>query len=376
MKNQKRIIKIFVVVALIGVFIPSAFSQAKNEKRSLKSINGKKIMEQDLEDFLLHQIDSLTIPGLSFAYVNDGKVVFSKNFGVANLETQESVTDSSLFDAASISKTVFSFFVMQMVDKGLLNLDSPLYIYLENPDIAYDERYKKITARMALSHTTGFPNWRYLTENGYDPTAKLRIDFEPGTRYQYSGEGYQYLAQVMAHLLQTDMNGLQTIIKKTTFKPLKMGESSFVWNDYLEKNRVVGHIKGRTDAGYSANSKDPDFNAAASLQTNAISYGNFLSALMSGKLLSATIQKEMVSIQSERPATKSRPGVKYGFGIVIEPTFNGTNYGHSGDNNSATSQFLFNDKHKSGYVFFTNMEYTRKRIFDVNLKKFLLQKDQ
>ena len=376
MKNQKNLIRIWLTVTLISSFIQSSYGQIKHEKKAFKTISGKQISGQQLEDFLIHQMDSLKIPGLSFAYVTDSGVVFNKNFGVTNLETRESVTDSSLFDAASISKTVFSFFAMQMVDKGLLNLDIPLYTYLENPDIAHDAWYKKITARMALSHTTGFPNWRYLTENGYDPAGKLRIDFEPGTQYQYSGEGYQYLAQVMAHLLNTDLNELQTIIKDALFKPLGMGESSFVWNDYLEKNRVMGHIQERTDPGYSANSKDPDFNAAASLQTNALNFGNFLSALMSGKLISEKVRNEMLSVQSERLETNRRPGVKYGFGIVIEPTSKGTNYGHGGDNNSATAQFYFNDKYKSGYVFFTNMEYRRKGIFDTNLKNFLARKDE
>lgn len=341
-------------------------------EQAIQSINGNSITINDLDVFLQIQMDSLSIPGLSFVYLSDNKIVYSKNFGVANIETQKPVTDSTLFDAASISKTVFSFFALQMVDKGLLDLDTPLFTYLENPDIAYDERYERITARMALSHTTGFPNWRYLNDNGYDPNGKLRIEFEPGTQYQYSGEGFKYLAQVIAHILDTDMNGLQEKMKEDLFTPLGMAQNSFVWNEYLEQHRADGHINGSLDPGYSSSAKNPDFNAAASLQSNAVAYGSFLSALMSGKLLSETNHTEMLKVQSSRPASTNRQGVNYCLGIIVDSTAYGTNYAHSGDNGSATSQFLFNKENKSGYVFFTNMESKRMYPLYARLQKFLL----
>ena len=355
-------------------YTKKSHSQTDKKEKLMHSINGNMIKIDALDSFLKHQMDSLNIPGLSFAYINNDKIVYSKNLGVVNTKTKEPVTNKTLFDAASISKTVFSFFAMQMVDKGLLNLDTPLYKYLKNPDIAYDKRYKKITARMALSHTTGFPNWRYLNDKGqYDPNGKLRIEFKPGTQYRYSGEGFKYLAQVIAHILNTDMNGLQEKMTALLFNPLAMGESGFVWNNYLEKYRADGHINGKPNKGWSINLKDPDFNAAASLQTNAVAYGNFLSALINGKLLSKNSHREILKIQSSRPKTGKKPGVNYGLGIIIDNTNYGTNYAHSGNNGSSTSQYFFNKKHKSGYVFFTNTENKQTRVLDANLKRFLLK---
>src|SRR5690606_33606031 len=139
--------------------------------------------------FLKSRMDSLNIPGLSIAVINDSKVVYHNTFGFANVEKKLPVTDKTIFEAASISKSEFAFFVMQFVEEGKLDLDKPLYEYLPYQDIANDERYKKITARMVLSHRSGFPNWR---ENEDDK--KLKIKFDPGTDYEYSGEGYQYLA--------------------------------------------------------------------------------------------------------------------------------------------------------------------------------------
>jgi CubicO group peptidase (beta-lactamase class C family) len=168
------------------------------------------------------------------------------------------------------------------------------------------------------------------------------------------------------------MNGLQEKIQVELFNPLGMTQNSFVWNEYLEKQRVDGHINGSPDPGYSSSAKNPEFNAAASLQSNAITYGGFLSALMSGKLLSETNHTEMLKVQSSRPSSANRSSVNYGLGIIVDSTAYGTNYAHSGDNGSATSQFLFNKKNKSGYVFFTNMESKRMYAFDANLREFLL----
>lgn len=106
-------------------------------------------------------MESLNMPALSIAIINDGKVVYHRVKGYANKEKKILADSNSIFEGASISKSVFGFFVMTFVEDGILDLDKPLYEYLPNPDIENDERYKKINARMVLSHRSGFPNWRY-----------------------------------------------------------------------------------------------------------------------------------------------------------------------------------------------------------------------
>ena len=142
-------------------------------------------------------MDTLNIPGLSIAVINDSKVVYHQTFGYANHEKKLPVTDKTIFERASLSKSIFAFFMMKFVEEGKIDLDKPLYEYLPYPDIAHDDRYKKIKGRMVLSHRSGFPNWR---ENEAD--RKLKIKFEPGTNYEYSGEGYQYLAMVLKNILK------------------------------------------------------------------------------------------------------------------------------------------------------------------------------
>jgi CubicO group peptidase (beta-lactamase class C family) len=337
----------------------------------IRSFNDNLISKSKMDTFIKRQMDSLNMPGLSIAIINDDKIVYHTALGVKNNETQVKVNDSTIFDAASMSKTVFSFIAMKMVDDGLIELDKPLYTYMEYPDIAYDERYKLITARMVLSHTSGFPNWRFLDQKGnYNPDGKLTIQFEPGTKFQYSGEGYEYLAKVIAHLKGVEKNELQGLISEAIFEPLAMKNSSFVWNDYIEKHRVDGHFKGKLNRGYSSNAKDPNFKASASLQTEAKEFSNFLMALINNKIVTEESLKELMKIQSTSLATKKSKERKYGLGIVIEASAYGTNYSHGGDNLSNTALYMFNKEKKVGYVFFTNSEHKNK--FGQNLYNFLI----
>jgi CubicO group peptidase (beta-lactamase class C family) len=106
--------------------------------------------------------------------------------------TGEKVNDLTLYEAASITKPVFAFAVQRLAERGVIDLDKPLYLYLPYEDIAYDDRYKLMTARHVLTHRTGFPNWRSMNEDG-----KLNLKFTPGTGYGYSGEGFEYLKMVI-----------------------------------------------------------------------------------------------------------------------------------------------------------------------------------
>lgn len=138
------------------------------------------------------------VSGIAVSIFNENTQVFSKTFGLANVQNGEVFTDNSVMYAASFAKTVFAYIAMQFVQEKVIDLDKPLYQFLDKPlpeykikgwnrghqDLKNDEQYIKITARMCLNHTTGFPNWRW-----FEADKKLKIKFEPGSRYSYSGEG-------------------------------------------------------------------------------------------------------------------------------------------------------------------------------------------
>src|SRR5437763_16268422 len=122
------------------------------------------------------------VPGLSFALLRDGKMIETKGLGVRDISTGVAVDENTIFEAASLSKPVFAYAVLQLIDAGVLSLDTPLSKYV--PDYVKDDpRAAEITVRQVLSHTTGLPNWR-------SEKWPLKTHFAPGERYSYSSEGF------------------------------------------------------------------------------------------------------------------------------------------------------------------------------------------
>ncbi len=373
--KRSYIVCFSLLLVFLIITLTTAFASNKGNAKKIKTLSGKEITVPEMDEYLKAQMDSLGIPGMSIAIINDAEIVYHRALGVINVETKEKVTDETLFDAGSMSKTPFAFLVMKMVEKGILNLDQPLYTYLPYPDIANDERYKLITARMVLCHTSGFPNWRFFNADG-----KLDIKFTPGTQFQYSGEGYEYLANVVAHLNNISKNGLQDLFEKEVAIPLGMQHAYYTWNDYLEKHRADGHVDGKvysTEWGTSA--KNPNFFAAFSLQSEAISYANFLIAMIREEGLKKTTFDEMLKVQVVFPTNllnKSAPKTDsstWCLGIEKKHSKFGDEYMHDGDNYNFTSAFMFNQEQKFGYVFFVNCN---KGIdFNKRLDLFLKSKD-
>ncbi|HTC40230.1 MAG TPA: serine hydrolase domain-containing protein, partial [Candidatus Acidoferrales bacterium] len=139
-----------------------------------------------------------TVPGASLALIRGGKTYWVHGFGVRDAKSGQPVVEDTIFEAASLSKPVFAYGVLKLVDQGKLDLDAPLSKYLPKPYIEGDPRLDKITARYVLSHRTGFPNWR--------PDAGLTIHFTPGERFSYSGEGFVYLQKVVQQITGEPLN--------------------------------------------------------------------------------------------------------------------------------------------------------------------------
>jgi CubicO group peptidase (beta-lactamase class C family) len=336
--------------------VPEQIKENFNTGR-FKTLSGKEIAKTEMDKYLTTQMDSIGLPGLSIAIINDTKIIYHRTLGVTNVDTKEKVSEETLFDAGSMSKTTFAYLVMKMVEQGILNLDKPLYTYLPYPDIAYDDRYKLITARMVLCHTSGFPNWRFLNED-----KKLDIKFTPGTQFLYSGEGFEYLADVVAHLKNIQKNDLQHLFEKEVSMPLGMQYAYYIWNDYVAKHQATGHVDGKVSGGWGLNANKPNFGASYSLQTEAISYAKFIISMMREEGLRKETYDEMLKIQVQIPSRTDSSS--YCLGVEMKPTKFGNEYMHDGYNLNFYSAFMFNKEQKFGYVFFTNCN----KGFDFNKK--------
>ncbi|RYE56501.1 MAG: class A beta-lactamase-related serine hydrolase [Sphingobacteriales bacterium] len=323
----------------------------------IKLLSGKEISAAAMDKLLKKEMAAGSIPGLSIAFINKGKIVYSREMGLANIEHNKRVDNKTLFQAASLTKSVFAYYVMQQVEKGLIALDTPLYKYMPYPDIAYDERYKLITARMALTHTTGFPNWR---NDGNVPDSltnikkgSLYLKFKPGTQVSYSGEGFQYLAKTIAHLLNTDLRGLGQIMNKDVCANLGMTNSTFVRNDYVDQHRATGYL--RNDDGTNATTgfeSYDELNAAASLRTNAPEFVKFIFALLNNKGLKKQSIKEMLKDQVyDDPLS---PASAKGLGVFIYHTSDGDRISHNGNDGNFMADYVLYINKRSGFVFFIN----------------------
>ncbi|WP_378181648.1 serine hydrolase domain-containing protein [Aquimarina sp. SS2-1] len=348
---MKNFVKQFRIIVLMG-YVMTSCTSTNND--SVDSYLGFDIPMDSLDTFITSKMAEYNIPGISIALINDGEVVYHKIDGYANVEEKLPVTKQTIFEGASISKPVFGFFVMTFVEEGVLDLDKPLYQYLQYPDIAHDERYKKITARMALSHQTGFQNWR---EDDEDNT--LKIQFEPGTDYFYSGEGYQYVTQVLKHILNTDDAGLETEFQKRIGKPIGLEHTVYIQNDYTRKYKAEPYDENNNRVDWKNNywvkKEDSIFSAPASLHSESLDFSKWMVAVMNKDVLSNESYEELLKPHSKVPYDEFDVRYTLGFTHINLPLTNV--YCHGGNNIGFTSWFLLDTEKDWGYVLFTNSEY-------------------
>lgn len=245
-----------------------------------QTIDGEWKKPSQAESFLFQVLDKSGATALSVAVVQGSDVVFQKSMGIVDKKTNKRVNEQTVFRTASLSKPVFAYLVMKLVEEGLLDVDKPLYQYLDRPlyeypdyaDLKDDERYKLLTTRILLSHQSGFPNWRVINRD-----RRLDFKFAPGKMFKYSGEGYKLLQFILEEITGKDFNCLA---KEKVFLPLEMTNSSFLWEKRFDGNFAVNL---RTGLRRNIEKTRIFPNAAASLLTNTADYAKFLLAVMNGK---------------------------------------------------------------------------------------------
>jgi CubicO group peptidase (beta-lactamase class C family) len=301
----------------------------------------------DLEAGLRRLVDDATLPGLSVAVVRDGRVAWTGAFGTRDADTGAPVTDQTVFQAASLSKPVFAYIVLRLAERDVIDLDRPLHEYRPNPRLPLDDRSRRITARMVLTHSTGLPNW------GGDT---LALAFEPGTRFSYSGEGYVYLQRVVEERTRL---GLDELARREVFEPLGMGRTAYVWHDRFDDDAAAPHDV--LDRPLPLPRRD-EANAAASLLTSAADYATFVRAVLAGEGLAPESRTVMLSPGIAAPAlqwTDTRePRMHWGlgWGLVRAAPDEPESFWHWGDNGPYKAYVVAYPRRGDAVVYFANSQ--------------------
>jgi len=280
------------------------------------------------------------VPTLGLGIIENGKLRQVKVFG--EISKGISAPYNTIFNIASLTKPVTAMVALKLVSLGKWNLDEPVYKYWTDPDIANDPRNKKLTTRIILSHQTGFPNWRYLNKD-----KKLNFQFDPGTSYQYSGEGLEYLRKALENKFHKTLDQLAS---ELIFKPLKMNDTRYIWDKNVDTTRLaIGYDK---DGNAYETIINKTANAADDLLTTIEDYGKFLVSVMNGEGLTKKVFDDMTTNQ-----VASKNGKHFGLGFEIYNFDDGnTALTHGGaDKGVQTIVFIF-PKTKQGLLIFTNVD--------------------
>ncbi len=354
------------------------------------------------DDALLADIprwmDALGVPGLAVAAVDGGSVAWSRTWGVLHAGEPRRVEAQTQFEAASLSKPVFAYLVLQLVDEGALALERPLASYLRPDYVADDARTARITVRDVLRHSTGLPNWRK-----HPASEPLAAQVDPGTRVDYSGEAFFWLQLVAEHVTGL---ALDVLAQRRLFAPAGMHDSTYAWDAGSAERSVRGHaapdttapakeffrdtfqaalplaqargkpiaqwrwqdavealpeVARRAPAGTVTWAGDVMSNAAASLRTTATDYARFVSLCMpqanrADWMLREPTRVAMLTAQVPAPGRWSRKTLGWNLEQVqMERGRFGPVFFHGGSNGDAFKTFALCDAAgRRGLVVFTN----------------------
>ena len=182
---------------------------------------------------LPRQMQALSVPGIAIAVVEDGRLAWSRGFGLAHAGRNTAVGEGTLWEAASLSKPMFAYAVLQLADRDVLALDAPLVRYAKPAYLGKSPWLARITVRDVLRHSTGLPDWRKDPAN--EP---LEPAVAPGTRIDYSGEAFVWLQLAVERLTG---ESLDQTMHRLLFDPAGMRDSSYAWDADLGSRSVHGH---------------------------------------------------------------------------------------------------------------------------------------
>ncbi len=294
------------------------------------------------------------VPAVAIGIIEEDKIKSIDYYG--EIRPGAPASASTIWNVASLTKPVTAMTVMSLVNKGEFDLDGPVSNYFIDPDIKDDPRTGKLTARIILSHQTGFKNWRRM-----EPDKKLKFHFEPGKGYGYSGAGYEYLRMTVEKKFN---KSLDELANEEILTPAGMKNTNFGWNDSLDSTRFAA---GCNENGTPYGSKYRGNNAADWLVTSMEDYCRFGLYVMNGAGVSEKLFKEITRIQVHFDTLSAHKDNGMGLGWEAIRNLPNGEYAltHDGSDPGIATIVLLFPNSKRGIVIFTNGEKGEKLIQNI-----------
>ena len=344
-------------MALLGTVAIASVSPAKPPKASQINVLARRAMADT------------GAKGLAIAVIEQGRLKSVQAFGARNAKGEPLTRDTVMY-GASLTKAVFAYTVMQLVDEGKVELDRTIGAMLPRPlpaygnldaygnwgDLAGDERWRKLTPRHLLTHSSGFANFSWV-----EPDGKLRIHFEPGSRYAYSGEGMMLLQFALEQGLGLNIGAE---VQRRVFDRFGMASSSLVWRSDFARNLADGWM---ADGKVEPHDERGRVRAAGSMDTSIADMATFAAGLVRGDGLSAKSKAELVRGQlpitsraqfptliPEAPPGQRWPGLAAGLGVVTFVGPQGRGFFKGGHNDSTGNMMVCIERRRRCVVILSN----------------------
>jgi CubicO group peptidase (beta-lactamase class C family) len=286
------------------------------------------------------------VPAVAIGIIENGKIKSIKVYG----ETKKGVPArvNTLWNVASLTKPVTALTVLALVNKGEWDLDEPVSKYWIDPDIKDNPWTAKLTTRILLRHSSGFPNWR-----GNNADKKLNFRFEPGTQMGYSGEGYEYIRRALESKFG---KSLQQLANEELFAPLGLKDTRYGWSDTLDPARFAEpHDSNGIRYEYP---KVKTVIAADWLITSISDYCKLGLYVINGAGLSPDLYRDMATVHTPFDTTAASKYNGMGLGWQVATNLPNGEYvlTHSGSDDGVKTVIILFPKSKRGIVIFTNGE--------------------
>jgi CubicO group peptidase (beta-lactamase class C family) len=300
-------------------------------KEPIVRLDGRRLKPAEIDSIVVRLMRSAGVPGLGIALLHEGRVAYAGAYGWRDRDASLPMTERTEFCGASLTKGVVAVAAVQMDAAGTLPLDRPLTDVVPGlrsgsgpfGELAADPRDSLITPRLLLSHRSGLANLR-----GDEPDRLLRLHFTPGSRFAYSGEGFELL---QAGMEAAAGESLQAVVAQRVFAPLGMWRSGLTWNPHFDDDVATGYDEDGRAVGTP---RPRTADAAGSLSTTLSDYARLMAALLGGKVFQPRIVDVLLARQADiasahefptldsldSPATRaSGLGYALGWGLIRTP---------------------------------------------------------